>query len=89
MFIFNEIKEDPVFQNQSRNPQAPIEYQLMVALYRFGHHGNGGSAKAVARTFQISGRSYTLTKVMSGMRLTTSASSGAVQRVPQYCGRDV
>lgn len=53
--ILEEIRNDPVFRNDSWNPQAPVEYQLMVALSRFGHYGNGVSVMSVARNFRIAG----------------------------------
>jgi hypothetical protein len=42
------ISNDPVFSNNSNNEQLPIETQLAVALYRFGHYGNGASILEVA-----------------------------------------
>ena len=43
------IKDDPVFVSHSDiSPQAPVEEQLAVALYRFGHNGNGASLQAIA-----------------------------------------
>jgi hypothetical protein len=54
--ILEYIKDDPVFRNNSRSPQTAVEYQLMVALSRFGHNGNGISIHSVAQTFRISGK---------------------------------
>jgi hypothetical protein len=42
------ITDDPVFSNNSNNSQLPVETQLAVALYRFGHYGNGASILEVA-----------------------------------------
>ncbi|KAJ9125016.1 hypothetical protein QFC24_002949 [Naganishia onofrii] len=56
--LLNHIKDDDVFRNDSRNPQAPIEYQLMVALSHLGHHGNSNSARSVARQFRIAGELF-------------------------------
>lgn len=43
------IENDPVFQNNSETAhQAPVEEQLAVVLYRFGHDGNGASLQGVA-----------------------------------------
>jgi len=39
---------DPVFSNQSQNDQIPVQDQLAVALFRFGHDGNGASMQVVA-----------------------------------------
>lgn len=44
------INDDPVFQNNSTSPQAPIRTQLAVTLYRMGRFGNGASVEDVART---------------------------------------
>ena len=46
--IVAKIIDDPVFQNNSRNPQAPVEEQLAVTLYRFGHDGNAASLQGIA-----------------------------------------
>jgi hypothetical protein len=42
------LEQDPVFFNNSNHPQLPVEQQLAVALYRFGHNGNAASIQAVA-----------------------------------------
>jgi hypothetical protein len=34
------IKDDPVFENQGRRPQAPVRYQLACYLIRFGNIQN-------------------------------------------------
>lgn len=39
--LVEAIQDDPVFTNESRNPQMPVEQQLAIALYRFGRNGNG------------------------------------------------
>lgn len=43
------IQNDPIFFNSSNNPQIPVEEQLAIALYRFGHDGNAAGHAAVAR----------------------------------------
>lgn len=43
------IKDDPVFCNNANVPQAAVEYQLSVTLYRMGRYGNGASMMDVAR----------------------------------------
>jgi hypothetical protein len=45
--IVDNIKDDPVFFNNSNNPQIPVEQQLTITLYRFGHDGNAASQAAV------------------------------------------
>ncbi|KAJ7219519.1 hypothetical protein GGX14DRAFT_560601 [Mycena pura] len=42
------IQQDSVFANNSNNAQLPVDQQLAVALYRFGHDGNGASLQSVA-----------------------------------------
>ncbi|KAJ7101260.1 hypothetical protein B0H15DRAFT_769697 [Mycena belliarum] len=42
------LEDDPVFFNNSNHPQLPVEQQIAVALYRFGHDGNAASMQAVA-----------------------------------------
>ncbi|KAL1937971.1 hypothetical protein VTO73DRAFT_12721 [Trametes versicolor] len=43
------IEDHPIFQNHSNNPQAPIQVQLAITLYRMGHYGNGASLQEIAR----------------------------------------
>lgn len=42
------LETDPIFFNNSNHPQLPVEQQVAVALYRFGHDGNAASIQAVA-----------------------------------------
>lgn len=44
------INDDPVFQNYSTCPQAPVKTQLAVTLFRMGRFGNGASLEDLART---------------------------------------
>lgn len=46
--LLNSIQHHEVFQNNSNNPQMPVERQLAIALFRFGHFGNGASTLKVA-----------------------------------------
>jgi hypothetical protein len=46
--ILIAISSDPVFINQSRHPQMPIDHQLAITLYRFGYYGNAASLQRVA-----------------------------------------
>ncbi|KAJ7661278.1 hypothetical protein DFH06DRAFT_964953, partial [Mycena polygramma] len=43
-----ELEDDPIFFNESNQPQLSVEHQIAVALYRFGHDGNAASIQAVA-----------------------------------------
>jgi hypothetical protein len=49
------IKDDPVFANNSYNPQDPISYQLLLALCRFGGYGNKSSYVDIAVKLGVSG----------------------------------
>lgn len=46
--VVSKIQNDPIFFNQSNNPQLPVETQLAITLYRFGHDGNAASLQDVA-----------------------------------------
>jgi hypothetical protein len=42
------LQDDPIFHNNSTNEQTPVDKQVAIALYRFGHHGNAASQMKVA-----------------------------------------
>jgi hypothetical protein len=46
--LLKKISDDPVFMNNSPNAQTPIETQLGIVLWRFGHSGNAASQQQVA-----------------------------------------
>ena len=46
--LVGTIQDDEVFHNHSHNNQFPVEQQLAVALYRFGHFGNAVSIQEVS-----------------------------------------
>jgi hypothetical protein len=46
--LISAIEDDPIFTNNSNNSQMPIEEQLAITLYRFGHDGNASGLQAVA-----------------------------------------
>ncbi|KIK98318.1 hypothetical protein PAXRUDRAFT_40190, partial [Paxillus rubicundulus Ve08.2h10] len=46
--LLASIQTDPVFQNQSYVLQMPVDTQLAIALYHFGHYGNAISTTMVA-----------------------------------------
>ena len=46
--LVEAIKDDEIFHNNSNNAQMPVEQQLAIALYRFGHYGNAASTMKVA-----------------------------------------
>lgn len=53
-FILSLIKDDSVFIAHSQRPQAPVDHQLAVMLYRLGHYGNAASIEGVATWAGIS-----------------------------------
>jgi hypothetical protein len=46
--MVERFADDPVFFNNLNQPQMPVEDQLAIALYRFGHNGNAASLQSVA-----------------------------------------
>jgi hypothetical protein len=52
--ILDMIEDNPVFTNNSNNPQAPVEVQLAVTLYCLGRYGNGASVQDIARITGVS-----------------------------------
>ncbi|POW07670.1 hypothetical protein PSTT_08111 [Puccinia striiformis] len=48
------IYDHHIFYNNSNNPQAPVEMQLLVALSHLGMYGNGGSPHVLAQYYNIS-----------------------------------
>ena len=51
--ILSFIHDNPVFYNNSNNPQAPVQTQLAVILYCLGQYGNGASLEDVMQTAGI------------------------------------
>jgi hypothetical protein len=51
--LVSVLEEDPTFHSNSHNGQMPVAEQLAIALYRFGHYGNGASVKKVALLFGV------------------------------------
>ena len=57
------IRDDPIFQNNSNSMQAPVEAQLLYALYRFGHEGDANSYTKASKLCGVSeGHIYDCTK---------------------------
>ena len=44
--LVNQISEDVVFTNNSNNPQLPVDIQLAITLYCFGHDGNASGLQS-------------------------------------------
>lgn len=51
------IRDHSIFANKSRHKQAPVEFQLMVALQRLGHSGNSASLLSYASEYALAGES--------------------------------
>jgi hypothetical protein len=51
--LFEMIKDHRVFQSHARNKQAPVCFQMLVALWRLGCYGNSAKYKAAEQKFSI------------------------------------
>ncbi|EIN04729.1 hypothetical protein PUNSTDRAFT_24189, partial [Punctularia strigosozonata HHB-11173 SS5] len=47
--IVAEIEHDPIFSNHSHHAQMPVEEQLAIVLFRFGHNGNSAGVSRIAK----------------------------------------
>ncbi|KAF8226851.1 hypothetical protein L208DRAFT_1299822 [Tricholoma matsutake] len=45
--LVNIVQDDPIFSNNSNNPQMPVQVQVAITLYCFGHYGNAASTMKV------------------------------------------
>jgi len=54
------IKPDPIFYNQSQNPQRDVSIQLAVAICRLGSNGNGAAVLRLKNLFQVGYRTINL-----------------------------
>jgi hypothetical protein len=52
--LVQRIADHHVFHNQSNCQQFPVEIQLAITLFRFGHDGNSTSVEAVAQWAGVS-----------------------------------
>lgn len=55
--LVKEIEGHCVFHSNSHNCQAPVQWQLLIALANLGSAGNGGGPPMLAQFFCISGES--------------------------------
>ena len=53
-YVLSLIKDDPIFSNDSFCPQAPIDVQLHLALYKLGNDGNASAYKPSATLWGVS-----------------------------------
>ena len=59
-FIVSKIANNPVFVNNSRNPQRDCWIQALVALEKLGSDGNGASVGKIARSAGVGNGTVTL-----------------------------
>ena len=52
--IANKIRDHDIFHSNSNVPQAPIEVQLAIFLFRAGHYGNVASPEAIGHWAGVS-----------------------------------
>ena len=52
--LLEMIETHPVFLNNAKFSQGPVNQQLAIALFRFGHNGNAASVEAVAQWAGVS-----------------------------------
>ncbi|KAJ6534890.1 hypothetical protein B0H19DRAFT_1322962 [Mycena capillaripes] len=58
--LVEKLEGDRVFANNSHNPQMPVEDQLAITLFRFGHSGNATSLQKVANWAGVAKGTVTL-----------------------------
>jgi hypothetical protein len=58
--LISAIEADSIFTNNSNNSQMPIEEQLAITLYRFGHDGNAAGLQATANWAGVAKGTVTL-----------------------------
>ena len=51
--LVEAIRDDEIFHNNSNNSQMPVEKQVIIALFCFGHYGNAASVTKVALQFGV------------------------------------
>jgi hypothetical protein len=52
--LLEMIETHPIFLNDANISQSPVNKQLAVAMFRFGHNGNAASVEAVAQWAGVS-----------------------------------
>ena len=51
--LVDAIHDDEIFHNNSNNSQMPVDEQVVIVLFRFGHYGNAASLMKVALQFGV------------------------------------
>ena len=83
--LVSVLEEDPIFHNNSHNMHIPVVEQLAIALYHFGHYGNGASAKKVALLFGVG---YGTVKLVTARVLKACCSENFHSASVQWPGVD-
>lgn len=47
--LIKRIDDDPIFMSDGPQDQMPLDEQVAIALFRFGHYGNAASVEAIAQ----------------------------------------
>ena len=63
--LVDKLKDEPVFHNDSNNPQMPVHLQILIALKRFGAYGNGVAISEVADWVGVGHGTVDLVRVTS------------------------
>ncbi|KAJ6568487.1 hypothetical protein B0H19DRAFT_938713 [Mycena capillaripes] len=96
--LFERILGDDVFTNDSRNAQMPVEDQLAITLFRFGHSGNAAGLQKVANWAGVGKGTVTLAtrRVMTAIlrkdfmaeavRMPTTATNSRAKTVLGFVG---
>ncbi|KAJ7107036.1 hypothetical protein C8R44DRAFT_548570, partial [Mycena epipterygia] len=86
--LVDKLGDDPIFANNSNNGQMPVEDQLAIALFRFGHSGNAAGLQKVANWAGVRKGTITLVtrRVMTAI-LRPDFMSEAV-RMPTECEKE-
>jgi hypothetical protein len=70
--LLSTFEDHPVFAYRGTIPQLRVDYQLAIALYRFGHEGSGVSNEGIAQWAGVC--SGTVTKVTNNPSRIVSSS---------------
>ncbi|KAJ3720745.1 hypothetical protein DFJ43DRAFT_721192 [Lentinula guzmanii] len=80
------IEHDHIFMSGSDNGQMPVETQLGITLYRFGHYGNAAGLSKVARWAGV-GKGTVLLATKRVMRALVTTMPSPTPMVPTIISR--
>jgi hypothetical protein len=78
------IGDDPVFKNDSQNPQSRPSIQIGVALHHLGLQGNSAVRSAEQLGLRISNYCHTRARIRSSMRLDSVGALAISQGHPDH-----